>query len=107
MQIDHHVAQVCPDCFGTGESKVISRKFNKALCLYLNKSFPPKGESFGKPMARRKEESVDDFMSRIVSHLVKDKGYDQKRAVATAYSMSGRPQAGKPVKKSIGLYLSI
>jgi hypothetical protein len=73
----------------------------------LIKSTIPSGEDFGKPMARRKDESSNEFMSRIVSHLVKDKGYDQQRAVAAAYNMSGHPRAGKPVKKSLGLFITV
>lgn len=62
---------------------------------------------FGKPMARREGESSNEFMSRTIRHLVNDKGYDQKRAVAAAYRMTGHPKAGKPVKKSISLYLAV
>jgi len=65
----------------------------------------PEGEEFGKPIVKREGESSNDFMSRIISHLMKDKGYDQKRAIAAAYSMSGHPKAGKPVRKS--LYLAL
>jgi hypothetical protein len=64
-------------------------------------------EQFGKPMARREGESSNEFMSRTIKHLMEDKGYDQKRAVAAAYRMTGHPKAGKSVKKSLPLILTV
>jgi hypothetical protein len=74
------------------EMKLIDHRISEAQKL-------GKSEEFGKPMARRDGESSNEFMSRTVRHLVDDKGYDQKRAVAAAYDMTGHPKAGKPVKK--------
>ena len=66
-----------------------------------------KSEDFGKPMPKREGESTNEHVGRIISHLMKDKGYDQKRAIAAAYSMAGHPRAGKPVKKSLRLFVSV
>lgn len=66
-----------------------------------------KSEEFGKPVSRREGESSNEFMSRIIRHLVEDKGYDQKRAVAAAYRMTDHPKAGNKVKKSIPLILTV
>jgi hypothetical protein len=81
---------------------------NKAISMLNDLAEMAKsGEGFGKPMEKRKGESSNEFMSRVISHLVKDKGYDQKRAVAAAYRMTGHPKAGKPVEKSIQLVLAL
>jgi hypothetical protein len=53
-----------------------------------------RGEDFGKPMNRREGESSNEFMSRIIRHLMKDKGYSQVQAVAAAYKMSGIKKGG-------------
>jgi hypothetical protein len=55
------------------------------------------GEPFGKPMYQRKDESTDDFRSRIIRHLIDDKGYAQNRAVAAAYDMSERGGTKKAI----------
>jgi hypothetical protein len=80
--VDHHIAEA-------------KRRVSKAF------------EEFGKPMARREGESSNEFMSRTIKHLMEDKGYDQKQAVAAAYDITGHPKAGKPVKKSIPLILTV
>lgn len=106
----------CPSCHVSGQRKVIARTTGKTpeeasakmgaktvKCLNMLDDI----EWFGKPMKRREGESSNEFMSRTIRHLVNDKGYDQKRAVAAAYQMTGHPKAGKPVKKSVRLVLSL
>ena len=65
----------------------------KKACSLDCKSIPD-GADFGKPAATVSEE---------ISHLVKDKEYPQKRAVAAALSMQ---REGK-IKKGLGLYLAL
>jgi hypothetical protein len=57
----------------------------------------PEEEPFGKPMYQRKDESTDDFRSRIIRHLIDDKGYAQNRAIAAAYDMSERGGTKKAI----------
>lgn len=59
---------------------------------------PEEGEDFGKPVSTR---DPDKCVGDEISHLVKDKDYEQKRAVAAAYSICKHPDK----KKSIDLVL--
>jgi len=65
--------------------------------MYMSKSLA-EGEDFGKPAASVSEE---------IRHLIKEKGYPQKRAVAAALSMkrAGEFHDGKKAEKS--LYLAL
>jgi len=115
VEVKHHPktggSGLCPDCHdkwgGFDKPHVISRTVSKSIELLsqMLKGFGPAGEGFGKPMEKRKGESSNEFMSRTIRHLMKDKGYDQKRAVAAAYQMTGQSKTGKPVAKS--LYLAL
>jgi hypothetical protein len=95
-QAGKYVSGSCPSCHTGSKPKPVTK--SHAL-------FDTILESFGKPMAQRKGESSNEYMSRIIRHLMKDKGYDQKRAVAAAYEMSGHPK--KRVEKSLRLYLGV
>jgi hypothetical protein len=57
------------------------------------------GEPFGKPVSTR---DPDKCVSEEISHLVKDKDYEQKRAVAAAYNICKHPDKRS---KSIDLIL--
>lgn len=39
------------------------------------------------------------FISKEVKHLIKDKGYTQKRAIAAAYSVARKKKYKAPKKK--------
>lgn len=43
------------------------------------------------------DKDIQDAISAEIEHLMKDKGYDQKRAAAAAYSMA-RSKTGKELK---------
>jgi hypothetical protein len=78
--------------------KLTSSEAKKSLFLlaqmkYFAKALAAEGEDFGKPASTVSEE---------VSHLMKEKGYPQKRAVAAALDMERR---GDIQKKS--LYISL
>lgn len=78
------------------------KNVSKGTRLPTPQDLPGKPQDFGKPMVQREGESSNDFMSRIVSHLVTDKNYTQKRAVAAAYEMSDNPKVGKMRKALTG-----
>lgn len=63
------------------------------------------GESFGKPVSEKAKEDPNTCMSEEISHLIKDKGYSQKRAVAAAYSICDHPKSR--TKKGLKLYLRL
>lgn len=61
----------------------------------LTKSLFITSSGFGKPMERNEGESINEYMGRVIKHLIKDKGYSQAKAVAAAYVMVGHPDMKK------------
>jgi hypothetical protein len=84
------------DKFAAKDAQVHSHSM-EALKNAYSEHFSKSLEEFGKPMARNEGESSNAFMSRIISHLITDKNYSKKKAVAAAANMAGQPDAKKSV----------
>lgn len=64
-----------------------------AKLVIKSNRIPEEGEDFGKPVSTR---DPDECMSEEIKHLINEKDYPQKRAVAAAYSICKHPkQKGK------------
>lgn len=119
---EHVTSGLCPSCHSkAGKKEVVAsakgrtpeeaktkaeEAANKSVDMlsvmwHLSKAME-EGEDFGKPAATVSEE---------ISHLIKEKDYPQKRAVAAALSMERRGdfEDGKKhkVSKSLGLFLAL